>query len=57
MLKKHRNTPVHLFLDNTGYFVTGAIYQKRYLLKDPEIKDNLLDLIQTYFTQYILNAR
>jgi putative transposase len=52
MLKKHRNTPAHLFLDDTTYFVTGAIYQKRYLLKDPEIKDKLLDLIQTYFTQY-----
>lgn len=52
MLKKHRNTPAHLLLDDTDYFVTGAIYQKRSLLKDSKIKDHLLDLMQTYFTQY-----
>lgn len=52
MLKRHRNTPAHLFLDDTPYFVTGAIYQKRPLLANPEIKGQLLALIQEYFQTY-----
>jgi hypothetical protein len=38
MLKKGPHTPAHLFLDNTPYFVTSAIYQKRQLLADDGIK-------------------
>ncbi len=52
MLKQHRNTPAHLFVDDTEYFITGAIYQKRHLLKKTKIKEYLLDLLQTYFEQY-----
>lgn len=50
--KKHPHTPDHLFLDNTPYFVTGAIYQKRPLLASPKLKDQLLNLIQEYFQMY-----
>jgi putative transposase len=49
MLKQHPNTPAHLFLDDTPYFITGAIYQKRHLLTDPELKKQLLSLIEKNF--------
>jgi len=49
MLKRHPNTPAHLFLDDTPYFITGAIYQKRHLLVDLELKQLLLDLIKKNF--------
>lgn len=49
MLKRHPNTPVHLFLDDTPYFITGAIYQRRHLLTDQELKKQLLNLIEKNF--------
>ncbi|GAB4409876.1 MAG: transposase [Anaerolineae bacterium] len=52
MLKRHRNTPVHLFLDDAPYFITGAIYQKRPLLANPKIKARLLEFIQEHFRTY-----
>ena len=51
-LKHHPHTPTHLFLDDTLYFVTGAIYQKRSLLAYFELKKRLLELIQEYFQTY-----
>jgi putative transposase len=51
-LKRHPHTPAHLFLDDTSYFVTGAIYRKRPLLVSPELKDRLLELIREYFQTY-----
>ena len=47
-----KHTPPHLFLDNTPYFITAAIYKKRPLLKDPATKNQLLDLIQTTLQTY-----
>ena len=52
MLKRHPHTPAHLFLDDTLYFVTGGIYQKRSLLAKAAIKNRLLELIQKYFEKY-----
>ena len=33
MQKNHPHTPVHWFLGDTSYFITGAIYKKRMLLQ------------------------
>ncbi len=52
MLKQHRNTPAHLFVDDTEYFITGAIYKKRHLLEESAIKNHLLELLQIYFEEY-----
>jgi putative transposase len=52
MLKKHPHTPAHLFLDDTPYFITGAIYEKRHLLESTELKQLLLKQINEYFKQY-----
>lgn len=49
MLKKNAYTPAHLYLDNTPYFITSAIYQKRSLLADTIIKQHLLETIQNCF--------
>jgi len=46
MLKKHPNTPAHLFLDDAPYFLTSAIYQHRRLLSSATIKNHLLMTIQ-----------
>jgi putative transposase len=51
-LKHHPHTPTHLFLDDTPYFITGAIYQKRSLLAPSELKNRLFELIQEYFQTY-----
>jgi putative transposase len=52
MLKKRKNTPAHLLLDDTPYFITAIIYQSRRLLAEPQLKETLLELIQTYFAKY-----
>lgn len=52
MLKKQFHSPTHLFLDKTPYFITGAIYQKRPLLADSAIKQDLLSLIKKNFHHY-----
>lgn len=49
MLKKHPHTPAHLFLDNMPYFITGAIYKKRPLLKRDDLKEMLKEKLFTYF--------
>jgi len=49
MLKRSFNTPAHLYADNALYFITGAIYRKRALLKDENIKQKLLKLTKKYF--------
>ena len=49
MLKKYTNNPAHLFIDNTPYFITATIYQKRNLLQSNIIKDFLLATIQNSF--------
>jgi len=52
MLKRYVHRPAHLFLDGQAYFITGAIYKKRPLLKDITIKEMLLSTIQTSFAKY-----
>ncbi len=52
MLKYHPHTPVHVFLDDTAYFITGAIYQKRMLLRHADLKETLLTIIQKNFQDF-----
>lgn len=47
--KDYSHNPTHIFIDDTPYFITGAIYQKRPLLKSPEAKQLLLERIKTRF--------
>jgi putative transposase len=49
MLKEHPHTPAHLFIDDTSYFITSAIYNKRRLLVNSELKSQLLTIIQESF--------
>jgi putative transposase len=49
MFTKNPNNPAHLFIDNSPYFITGSIYQKRNLLYSNAIKDYLLTTIQQSF--------
>jgi putative transposase len=50
MYKQHPRTPVHIFLDDTPYFITGAIYQRRHLLSDT-LRQRLQRVIQETFLQ------
>jgi putative transposase len=50
--KNYRHNPTHIFMDDTPYFITAAIYQKRCLLKNPEHKEHLLNCIKYYFDKY-----
>jgi len=52
MLKRYLHAPAHLFIDDTIYFITGAIYRKRALLTSPDLKHGLLGLFQGYFDKY-----
>lgn len=52
MLKHHRHTPAHLLIDETPYFITAAIYQKRPLLARPDLKDKFLELLSGYFNKH-----
>lgn len=49
MLKKYLNNPAHLFVDNSPYFISAAIYQKRNLLASHVIKEHLIKTIQESF--------
>lgn len=46
MISKNPHNPAHLFIDNSPYFITSTIYQKRKLLAQDHIKNNLLATIQ-----------
>jgi len=50
--KDYLHNPTHIFADDTPYFITAAIYQKRPLLKGPELKQLLLDRIKLCFDKY-----
>lgn len=52
MLTKHHHRPAHLFRDETYYFITGATYQKRHLLKKEHVKIKLLEFFRRYFDKY-----
>ncbi|MCP4700862.1 MAG: hypothetical protein GY862_29010 [Gammaproteobacteria bacterium] len=51
MLKHRDNTPPHLLLDDTPYFITGAIYDKRRLL-DEKLKWCLAAIMQKVFDKF-----
>jgi putative transposase len=42
MLRRHPHTPAHLLIDDAPYFITGAIYGRRRLLRDDGLKADLL---------------
>jgi len=46
MFKKGRHAPAHLQLDRAQYFVTGAIYRRRPLLRDHDVKQYLLETMR-----------
>ena len=50
-MKYNLHNPVHFFCDDSSYFITAAIYNKRPLLADKQIKTTLLELIQTLFQE------
>jgi len=52
MLKHNDHTPAHLLLDDTVYFITAAIYEKRPLIRDSELKQKLIFLIRKYLAAY-----
>jgi putative transposase len=49
MLKKYGHNPTHLFLDDTRYFITAAIWKKRPLLKNHELKVMLSETFKGVF--------
>ncbi|CAG1020255.1 REP-associated tyrosine transposase [Patescibacteria group bacterium] len=51
MFKRYLNNPAHLFIDNSPYFITAAIYQKRNLLVSDFIKNYLIKVIQESFAE------
>ena len=57
MIKKNPHNPAHLFIDNSPYFITSSIYQKRALLYSNVIKDHLLATIRQCFDEkgWVLN--
>lgn len=52
MLRRHPNTPAHVFIDNAAYFITGATYNKRPLLRDTALKQVLFEQLQLRFEEY-----
>ena len=52
MLRRHPHTPAHLFVDDTAYFITGAIYGKRPLLRGDDLKHTLLEDMARSFGEY-----
>jgi len=52
MLKQGLQPPAHLYADNTAYFITSAIYQKRLLLDQKAVKKHLLATIKACFSEY-----
>ena len=52
MLRHHPHTPAHLFMDDTPYFITGAIHNRRELLKTDALKHELLLCMRTVFSSY-----
>ncbi len=51
-IKKYRHNPAHLFLDDSAYFITGAIYRKQPLLRSPALKELLLQCMQDTFADF-----
>ncbi len=58
MLNRNPHNPAHLFVDDSPYFITGSIYQKRPLLASEDIKNFLLAAFEQCFAEkgWTLNA-
>lgn len=52
MMKQYPHTPNHLFLNDTPYFITAAIYQKRRLMAAETLKTMLRDILKEMFAKY-----
>ena len=50
--KDYLHNPPHIFIDDSHYFITAAIYKKQDLLQDPKLKEQLLTCIQRFFEKY-----
>ncbi len=50
--KRYLHNPIHFFVDDTPYFITAAIYDKRPLLAQDELKTQLFEIIQTTFQRF-----
>ena len=50
--KDYLHNPTHIFMDDTPYFITAAIYNKKALLQDAKLKKLLLSCIQESFARY-----
>ena len=52
ILKKYKHAPAHLFIDDSTYFFTGAVYQKKRLLKTPEAKNLFIKYLYHFVEKY-----
>jgi len=52
MIKRHENTPAHLFFDKAHYFITGTVYKSRPLISKPDMKYKLIEIIKKNFIRY-----
>lgn len=52
MLKHYAHAPAHLMLDDTPYFLTGAILEKRPLLRSADLKAELLTFVREAFEKW-----
>lgn len=50
--KDYLHNPTHFFIDDSYYFITAAIYQKRPLLKSSQLKQLLLNRIKLTFAAH-----
>jgi hypothetical protein len=50
--KDYPHNPTHIFADDTAYFITAAIFQKRPLLQNPQLKQLLLERIKLCFDKH-----
>jgi len=52
ILKKYTHAPAHLFIDNSYYFFTGAVYKKRRLLSTPEVIEIFISYLHQFIEKY-----
>jgi putative transposase len=52
MLRLHPHAPVHAIQDDAAYFITGATYGKRPLMRDAALKQTLLDRLRLRLQEY-----
>ena len=51
-LKKYRHAPTHLFIDDSYYFFTGAVYKKKKMIKTPEVKQIFIKYLFHFTEKY-----